>query len=219
MLKLGLIGKNINHSKSPEIYQELLDEKHSYEVLDYSDETLIPSLDELSQNFSGLNITSPYKKYFWDKVTLNRAPKGLKCINCLKFSDKIEGLNTDYLALKDLILEKHFKTKKFLILGDGNMAHVLKEICHEMEIHYQQTSRKLHENFPMIETDSNTLVVNTCAREYIYNGRAVKDQVFWDLNYNHPGNLERCQELGFDYLDGMTLLKKQAEYALDFWKA
>ncbi len=60
--KLALIGKNISHSKSPEIYNKLLNNQVEYTLLDCDTVDAIPSLDELMKKFDGVSITSPYKE-------------------------------------------------------------------------------------------------------------------------------------------------------------
>ena len=51
--KLALIGKNISHSKSPEIYNKLLNNQVEYHLLDYPSINEIPEMDFFSKNFDG----------------------------------------------------------------------------------------------------------------------------------------------------------------------
>ena len=53
--KLALIGKNIAHSKSPEVYKTLLDNNVEYTLLDFISENEIPKLSELLKTFDGIH--------------------------------------------------------------------------------------------------------------------------------------------------------------------
>ena len=50
MLKLALVGKEISHSLSQKMYEDLLKQKVDYSLLDYSSNQLIPPLSVLFGN-------------------------------------------------------------------------------------------------------------------------------------------------------------------------
>ncbi len=221
MLRLGLIGKNISHSKSPEIYGRLIHEKFSYDLLDYADEALIPSLKILSEKYDGLNITAPYKKHFLFDAELSQQVKKLNAINCLKFiGGQAFGENTDYLAILKL-LPKYLTTEpKVKILGDGAMANVVIHALNEMKVTYKQYSRKITDSFNQLSFDeNNVLVINCCGRDYLYKGQLAQDSHFWDLNYNSSEQLKIIANTRAKYSDGIELLELQALYAVQFWSA
>ena len=56
-MKHGLIGKELGHSRSPQIHAALGDP--DYELIPLSEEELGPFLT--ARGFSGLNVTIPYK--------------------------------------------------------------------------------------------------------------------------------------------------------------
>jgi len=222
--KLALIGKNISHSKSPEIYNKLLNNQVEYHLLDYPSINEIPEMDFFSKNFDGVSITSPYKEFFIDQVELIGEAQNLKAINCLVFSQqKVYGANTDFLAIKDLLddyLQK-FKIDKFIILGDGVMSRVAEHALLAFSKTPLILSRKRTPDFHQIDlTDyvgqDYTLVINTCAREYIYNGLISNKIIFWDFNYNFSSHSEKLSSRCI-YNDGFKMLELQAEYALQFW--
>ena len=91
-LRLALIGQSIGHSKSECIYRELLAGSGvnlSYQMLDCATSVDIPSLAELGDRFDGVSITSPYKRFFFDKV-IERFSKKKIIMN-----NKIEEAITD----------------------------------------------------------------------------------------------------------------------------
>lgn len=221
MLRLGLIGKNISHSRSPEMYGRLIHEKFSYDLLDFIEESLIPSLEDLSVKYDGLNITAPYKKHFLSEVELSQQARELNAINCLKFVDgKAFGENTDYLAILKLLPNFLNSEPKIKILGDGAMANVVIHALNEMRLTYQQFSRKKSVDFYQLNfNENNVLVINCCGRDYLYKGQLSLNSHFWDLNYNSPDQSKIITNTGAKYSDGLELLELQALYAVQFWSA
>lgn len=222
MIKLALIGKNIRHSKSQEIYESLLEKKIDYTLLDYEELSIIPKLASLLQNFHGISITSPYKKSFSDQVHISESP--FKSVNTLKMNgSKIYATNTDYLAceeiLKDFILKR--KITEIHILGDGSMSEIVQKILESYNFSYHIYSRKIG-NLEDIKLDNKArknpqLVINTCAREYTFNHNLSQNTIFWDMNYALEKHIKHFASLNVEYIDGVQLLRLQAKYALSFW--
>jgi shikimate dehydrogenase len=222
--KLALLGKNISHSKSPEIYNELLNNNVIYKLLDISVESQIPTLNELFKQFDGISITSPYKEHFVSEVKLIGDATKLGAVNCIrKNNDVFEGINTDYLAMVE-IFKSIFQMNavdSIIVLGDGVMSRVAAHALNSFDKKYLILSRKLTEGFAQVslldfQKEKKLLVINTCAREYVYRGELSKNVIFWDLNYNFKEHFEilhsKCT-----YIDGHDLLKLQAVFALSFW--
>ena len=82
MIKLALVGKDIQHSRSGEIYRRLLKTDIQYDLLDYENSALIPPAADLFKVYDGISITSPYKKHF-----LNQFLEKLKCQPFLLLDD------------------------------------------------------------------------------------------------------------------------------------
>jgi len=68
MNKFALVGKDISHSRSPEMYRKLISSDVKYDLLDYQSDLDIPTAVELLSKYDGINITSPYKKNFLNQV-------------------------------------------------------------------------------------------------------------------------------------------------------
>ena len=227
MIHLALIGKSIQHSQSQSIYEKLLRKKINYDLLDYSSKDIIPSLDYLFSKYEGVSVTTPYKKFFLDKVKLSPGVSEVQAINCLsKNKDGYWGHNTDLLALEEII-EAHllnFKTLGFYILGDGVMAKVVSYISEKKSIPYKLLARKNNENFSnlslinKLNSEEKTIIINCCSRDYVFNGEVEKKFTFWDLNYAHRAHKKLFFSKECQYIDGLGLLSLQAKYALDIWK-
>lgn len=223
MLKLALLGKNIQHSKSQLMYEKILNKKINYTLFDFADESKVPSLDVLFHEINGLSITSPYKKVFLDQVKVDAFTKNIGAINCVrKDADGYSATNTDYLAMKDLIKIYYDKMENgVFILGDGAMGRLTEILCNELQISYKSFSRKLNNLSHVAQEVKNlkgqVLIINACAREYIFDQKLSQNAVFWDLNYNMPRHLQIFQSQNLTYIDGLSLLELQARYALRFW--
>ena len=225
--RLALIGKNIFHSRSQEVYEELLNEKIAYTLIDCSCEKEIPGLEYLFNQFDGISITAPYKKFFFDKVTVrSEEAKKAKCLNCIaKKSGVYWGTNTDYSAVKQCFEKIRAAHKKLdaVVLGDGNMSFITRMILENMNVKYTLLSRKQGNLTPKTNlqkfsfSDGRLVVINTCLKEFVFSGEIPQSALFWDYNYS---SLEHMEYLGqrCHYQDGFELLKEQAKYALLFWE-
>lgn len=227
MNKLALVGKNISHSRSPEMYKKLISPTVNYSLLDYSTPEEIPSAKELLGKYDGINITSPYKKYFLDQIKLTKNASEVGAVNCLKKqNDVIVGENTDYSAIVYILqnLQKVHGELEVAILGDGVMSFVAQVALKNLNIKYKIFSRKLTNNFDQLNLEAHfldnptkPLIINACARDYLFRGKLPIRGMFWDFNYNFKQQedlIGPCVEL---YMDGLEMLERQAFYAVVFW--
>ncbi len=224
MIKLGLIGSNISHSKSPSIYNEILNIEHSYELLDYKLSSDLPPISDLDEYY-GLNITSPFKKSFLSQ--LHSYPKHWGAVNCLRNMNGIwVGTNTDATALEELIPEMNnqYQINSWVILGDGAMGEVVKIILQNNNLPYQQYSRRMGDDFNQfsffkkLNKDDRLCIINACSRELVISGSLSKEWVFWDFNYLHTQHSESIPRNVMKYIDGESLLITQAKHAVKFWE-
>lgn len=227
MIRLALIGKNIKHSLSPSIYKRIFGERLAYDLLDFQDEKDIPAVEALFKVYAGINITSPYKKHFLNDIELTANAAALGAVNVLKKTEgKIIGENTDYLAILDLLgrYQKVYGPLSVALLGDGVMASVTEVALKKLNIKYTNYSRKKTADFnqlnletalPLVKEET-LLVINTCAREFVFKGKLPKQSLFWDYNYDFPPHKHLSDEILL-YTDGKEMLELQAEYAVAFW--
>ncbi|MCT4642559.1 MAG: hypothetical protein N4A33_09720 [Bacteriovoracaceae bacterium] len=221
MLKLGLLGKNITHSKSKEIYQRILKHKFTYSYFDIADEKQI-DLNSIFDDVSFLSVTSPYKKYCSKKVCVEEQIKDLNAINCIKkVENKLFGTNTDYEASVEII-QKYASQNiiNVIVLGDGAMATVISKILLDMRINFEVLSRK-KSNLSTIADYINhkVLIINCCGREFnLYESlKGLSPYKIWDLNYSQIYEKQISDEFGKDYTNGLELLFLQAKKALSYW--
>ncbi len=227
-MKLGLLGYPLNHSLSPELYRELLGSQlTSYELFSFEEDDLIPPLIFFGQRLDGLNITSPYKRHFVHEIEIpSSLVKSLGAVNTLAFiSGKTFGTNTDLLAVVEILTNysQDYPSLQILLLGDGVMAKVIELAAQDLGISVRQFSRKLTPHFeqldlrPFHKSDSQTLVINACSRQYVFNGFTHGDEIFWDLNYAFIPHQNTLPSRVKSYQDGREMLELQARAALKFW--
>lgn len=231
MIKLALIGKDIQHSRSLEIYKRLvLIDEIQYDLLDYENSSLIPSVSDLFKIYDGISITSPYKKHFINQVQLTNKAKALGAINCLaKKAGNYSGENTDYLAIVDILqkFKRNHQCLNVVILGDGVMSQVAQIALRELGLEFKVLTRKITNDLDQLNTlkifsdqfkaPGQALILNTCSREFIFKGDIDNNTIFWDFNYNFTPHSDFFSSKTNLYLDGMEMLELQAVHALSFW--
>lgn len=217
-IRLALIGKNIQGSQSPNVYKKLLDQAFEYSLIDCNDERDLPSLADLRSQYNGVSITSPYKKKYLRNVEV--VGEYNQSINALSFNNQnqVTGINTDYLAVRELLQKRYNTFSDIVIIGDGSMSEVLQKVCTEAGRFYQVLSRK-QKNLSLInEVKQGALIVNTCSKEYVFKTQSPRlIGKFWSLNYGNLAEQEYLMSQAIPYENGMELLTLQAKYALSFW--
>lgn len=224
--KFALLGKNIGHSRSPQVYEALLGEKVCYELLDFPDPSLIPDLKSLVLEHKRVSVTAPYKEYVFERCeTASALAKKLRAVNAIKISKgQIEGTNTDALAFESLYKEQFEKrVPTALVLGDGAMSRLAVSVFEAHSLPYKVLSRKIG-NLNSLEEEADKskrdlLIVNTCSREYSLNFKSHNSLILWDMNYSMPKHKEFADRNAHEYHDGEELLIRQARYALSFWNS
>lgn len=227
-MRLGLLGYPLNHSKSPDLYRTYLGNKlTSYELFPFERKDTIPEISYFRNKLDGLNITSPYKTHFIrDVQILNPIVTELGVINTISFSPKgIFATNTDLIAVHKILSQ--FKSDHpdivIFLLGDGAMAKLTKVVANNLKIELHQFSRKIIPDLsrldltPFYKSSSQPLLINSCSREFVFNGTLSGSEIFWDYNYDFSPHKNLLHSKVKAYIDGQELLKIQAISAIEFW--
>lgn len=135
IIKAGVIGHPINHSKSPLIHNYWI-KKHglngSYEAIDIAPEDLKSGVQRLvDEGYAGFNVTIPHKEAILelcDEVDTNAEVCG--AVNTVVIKDgKLIGLNTDsfgFLAnIKEARPEFNFEEGTAVVIGSGGAARAV----------------------------------------------------------------------------------------------
>ncbi len=215
--KLALLGENISLSGSPAIYKNLLkDSLDRYDLLSFNNKSSIPSVNELLTTYDGLNVTAPFKKIIYEQCNVTSdIAKQCQGVNCIKREgSEIIGELTDYSAARYILqgLLPQSSGLPIIILGDGVMSNMLAIIFLELNINCTICSR----NKGWGDAFSRpALLINTCLKQAKFPGRPQDNSIVWDFNYNYESMLQKNQQV--KYLDGKSLLIKQAQDAIQFW--
>lgn len=133
-MKLGLIGRTLQHSCSPEIHQKIfqkLDMKDSeYTLLELEPEELENKLKAFrAEGYNGLNITIPYKCDVIPFLTgLSAEAEAIGAVNTIQFrEDGLYGYNTDYTGFGRSLLGMGADPagKDCTVLGTGGAARAV----------------------------------------------------------------------------------------------
>lgn len=226
-MKYALIGKSIQHSKSPEVYESIIGSPLDYDLIDIQNESDLPPIEELKKKYRGVNITSPYKTHYLKDVIFESPYEYKEAINTILFlNEKAIGTNTDAVAI-DLELDglkKNFKDLFFIVLGDGVMSKLTVSRLKEKGLKYTLISRKMNPQMSTAdlshfkEKASQIVVVNTCSRDFVFSGLLHSSFIFWDYNYSFIPHQSTLPSQVKYYHDGQRMLELQAIAAAKFWK-
>lgn len=243
-MQLGLIGKNLSHSFSKKYFEEKFNtqklSEYSYNNFELNDIRDFPELIKSHPNLSGLNVTHPYKesiiKYLDD---CSDEAKSIAAVNCIKIlNGKSYGYNTDEFgfrfSIKPFLEPKH---NRALIFGTGGsskaIAFALKKIGVEYYFVTSSDAKKTPNTFfyselnPIILKQFLLLINCTPLGMFPEVNQApqipyecvTSDHLAYDLIYNPEETLflKKCREQGAITINGLSMLKLQAEKSWEIW--
>jgi shikimate dehydrogenase len=242
MPEFGLVGKTLGHSFSKSYFEE----KFRNEGLDSSFENFeLASIEEIQDVFSisdlkGFSVTIPYKEQiipFLD--SLSEEAKAIGAVNCVSLKNGWKtGYNTDAFGFHQMI--KPFLTnehERALILGTGGaskaVAYVLKNIGLDVlwisrnpekvkEFSYEAINEhmlracKIVVNCTPVGTFPH---VDDCVAfpfEYLTDKHLIIDLIY---NPEETRFLKESKKQGATTLNGLSMLKEQANKAWEIWNS
>lgn len=242
MKRFGLVGRSLSHSFSKEYFNEKF-KKAGLEA-DYENYE-IETVDEILRlkklpNLVGLNVTVPYKEAvipFLDE--LDDLAERIGAVNTISLRyGRLIGFNTDVSGFEQSLkpfLEHGME--KALILGTGGaskaVAFVLKKIG--LEVLFVSRNPAKEDEISYRECNSNAvkwhrLIVNTTPLgtypeieekpPIAYEG-ITTSHLLYDLIYNpeETAFLKEGKSRGASVLNGLNMLKIQAEKSWEIWNA
>ena len=240
----GLIGEKLGHSFSKRYFTEKFETEGinaRYELFELPDISHFPLL-VANNNFSGLNVTIPYKEKVIPFLNeLDPVAKAVGAVNTIQFISSeahtvLKGYNTDVIGFANsfapLLQPQH---KSALILGTGGaskaVAYALKTLNIDYrfvsrnpsdEIYsYQQLTKEIIEQYKIIinctpvGTFPNIDVAPGIPYQYLSSGH-----LLYDLIYNPEKTLfcKLGEERGAIIKNGLDMLYGQAVAAWGIWK-
>ncbi|MDD6200324.1 MAG: shikimate kinase [Firmicutes bacterium] len=131
-MKCGLLGRKLGHSYSPQIHAHLGD--YSYELFEKEPEALEDFLKH--GDFSGLNVTVPYKKAVIPFCAeLSSRARMLGAVNTIvrRPDGSLMGHNTDFFGFSAMLDASGLSVagKKALVLGSGGASNTAAAVLQE----------------------------------------------------------------------------------------
>lgn len=162
-MKCGLLGERLGHSYSPQIHACL--GSYPYSLYEVAPENLADFLK--NGDFSGLNVTIPYKKAVIPYCdSLSPRAQILGAVNTLVRTPEgtLLGHNTDYFGFEAMVLHSGLQPngKKALVLGSGGASSTAKAVLKEMGADVVVISRKGENHYGNLHLHSDArIIVNT----------------------------------------------------------
>jgi len=242
MKSFGLIGKTLSHSFSKKYFKDKFSNDDipncHYNLFELEAIKDFPKLIE-AQNFSGLNVTIPYKECvipFLDELTPEA--KSIGAVNCIEFvNNKLIGHNTDVYgfrkSLRPLIQNAN---KKALILGSGGASKAVNFVLDNPNIKSSFVSRKPskkslgYTDLSLTTIANHKLIINTTPLGTSPNINSLpnipyegitKEHILFDLVYNplETAFLRKGKEMRCTTKGGKEMFVLQAEKSWAIWNS
>ena len=226
-MKCGLLGRKLGHSYSPQIHNLLGD--YSYVLFEKEPEKLENFLK--NGDFSGLNVTIPYKKEVIPYLSeLSPTAKKMGCVNTvLRRSDgTLYGHNTDYFGFTSLVRHAGLSVagKKVLVLGSGGASNTAVAALKNLGANPVVISRSGENNYGNLHLhrDAAAIVNATPVGMYPNTGVSPIDLALFphlegvlDVIYNPARTqlLLDAEKLGIPRENGLWMLVAQAKEAAE----
>ena len=226
-MKCGLLGRKLGHSYSPQIHDLLGD--YSYVLFEKEPDELENFLK--NGDFSGLNVTIPYKKEVIPYLSeLSPTAKKMDCVNTvLRRSDgTLYGHNTDYFGFTSLVRHAGLSVagKKVLVLGSGGASNTAVAALKDLGASPVVISRSGENNYQNLHrhTDAAAIVNTTPVGMYPNTGVSPIDLALFphlegvlDVIYNPARTqlLLDAEKLGIPQENGLWMLVAQAKEAAE----
>ena len=229
-MKCGLLGRTLGHSYSPAIHAQM----GGYEYALYEKEP-----DELPGflqrgDFTGLNVTIPYKKAVVPYCArLSDAAQLLGSVNTLvRLPDgTLYGDNTDYDGFLSLVRHSGVEVngKKALVLGSGGASVTVQAVLRSLGAQVVVISRSGEDNYDNLarHADAQIIANTTPVGMYPHNGASPLDlaafprcEAVYDIVYNpqRTALMLQAEVLGIPAFGGLHMLVAQAKRASEIWQ-
>lgn len=236
-MKLGLIGDPVEHSRSPALHVQFLEEAgidgtySAVRVPKGSGREAV--LRMRAEGYAGLNVTTPLKEEVVGLCDqLDEDARLAEAVNTIFFGATIVGSNTDGIGARgalEAILGQPVALERIGVLGTGATARAILAQLHETDAYTYVWGRDgdkvlaLCDRFeakPWPESAPeiaiSTLPPNPELPKHIAESLRKADVVM-DANYGRRSTLERL--LQREVIRGDAMLEAQARASFDFWLA
>jgi shikimate dehydrogenase len=241
----GLVGKSLSHSFSKEYFSQKF-KKESISNCTYVNvelENISEFRNALKEypDCKGLNVTIPYKKLiipFLDEI--DPIAENIGAVNTIKFLENgnLKGYNTDVIGFRNSI--KPFLNlyhTRALIFGTGGASKAIAFVLKDLGIPFYYVSRSpkskkeiRYEDLDKISIASFRFLINCTPMGTFPDVEKMipidvegigNKHLVYDLVYNPEETLllKKAKEKGAIAVNGLSMLRIQAEESWRIWKA
>lgn len=228
-MKCGLLGRKLGHSYSPQIHGLLGD--YSYDLFEKEPEELSDFLRD--GDFSGINVTIPYKKDVIPYLDeLSPAARKIGSVNTIvrRPDGSLFGHNSDYFGFVSLV--KHsgiaVEGKKVLVLGSGGTSIMVVAALKDLGAIPIVISRSGENNYGNLHLHADASVIINATPVGMYPNIGVspidlnrfpKLEGVLDVIYNPAKTklLLDAEALGIPHENGLWMLVAQAKEASEYF--
>ncbi len=237
-MKLALIGDPVEHSRSPLLHRDFLEEAEidgSYVAIRVSAGEGAAAIRRLrAEGYTGCNVTYPLKEEVAAACdSLTEEARRADAVNTIFFGRQVVGTNTDGIGARSAIealLDEPVALKRIGILGYGATARAILAELHDNDAYTfvwgrdtqraRETSRRFEarswpdENPPEIVV--STLPPEARLPQELIAALQVPDLV---MDANNGPRTALARQLGREVVPGVEMLEAQARASFDFWLA
>lgn len=223
MSNYGLLGRKLLHSLSPEIHREL--GNASYDLFQLEPEQLDEFFEK--RNFSGINVTFPYKKdviKYCDALTESAQKIGSVDTIVVDKNGRLIGDNSEYFGFCFMINKCGIDVsgKNVLIFGTGSDSLTVKAVVQDLGAQkiVSVSSQEIEDSSNFYEYEDTDIIINTTANgmypnndmKFVELGRFPNLCGVMELVYNPRRTRLICdaEDLDIPNSDGLSMLVAQA---------
>lgn len=228
-MRCGLLGRKLGHSYSPQIHNSLGD--YPYDLYEIKPEDLQGFLQ--SEQFTGLNVTIPYKKSvipYCDE--LSPQAKMLGAVNTIvrRSDGSLIGHNTDYFGFHSMVdrCGLQLAGKKALVLGSGGASATAVAVLQELGADVIVISRTGNDNYNNLHRHADAAVIVNATPVGMYPDTDVSPvslnifhslEAVLDLIYNpcRTRLLQDAESRGLVAENGLWMLVAQAKESAEWF--
>jgi len=228
-MKCGLLGEKLGHSYSPQIHNQLA--SYSYTLYEKRPEDLGQFLR--SGQFTGLNVTIPYKKAvipFCDLLTERARQLGAVNTIIRQADGSLLGHNSDYFGFQSMVQRSGLNPtgKKCLVLGSGGASNTVVSVLQEMGAQAVVISRSGKNNYQNLHLHADAYMIVNATPVGMYPNTGVSPidlshfpvlEGILDLIYNPAKTqlLLDAEKRGIVAMNGLWMLVAQAKESAEMF--
>ena len=228
-MKCGLLGRKLGHSYSPQIHEKLAE--YEYTLIEKEPEELAEFFH--SGDFSGLNVTIPYKK---DVIPfcneLSSCAKAMGAVNTIvrRPDGSLIGHNTDYYGFETMLFHSTLSVsgKKALVLGSGGASNTAVQVLKAHGANVIVVSRSGENNYGNLHLHRDAAVIVNATPVGMYPNPGVSPvdlssfpnlEGVLDMIYNPARTklLMDAKDLGLIAENGLRMLVSQAKESAEWF--